>query len=100
MRGQRAVAQCGVAIELSCQYIVGLEQVGFIEHQCGLDSHVLGRNQIAVNQVGLGRGLRREDNEHKVDVCGDRAEPPLCVGPLQDVAPRDQCIHYAGFLRR
>ena len=100
MSGQCAVAQVGVAIELFCQFILGLEQVGFIEHQRGLDFHVFSRNQIAVNQVGLGRGLRRKDNEHQVDVGGDRPEPPLSVGPLQDIAPRDQCIHYAGFLRR
>ena len=98
--GQRAVAQLGISVELSYQFIARLEQVGLIEHQCGLDLHVLCRNQITVNQVGLGRGLRRKDNQHQVDIGGDRAEPPLWIGPLQDIASRDQRIYYAGLLRR
>ena len=68
--------------------VVLVDQVGLVEQQQRLDAGVLGGHQVAVDEVGVGRGQRGEDDHQAVDVGRHRLEQAAHVRPADFRAAR------------
>ena len=54
-------------------------------------------NQIAVEQIFLGCRLRGKDDQHQIDIGGDRFEVSSAIRPLQHAAAGYQRVNSARF---